>query len=92
VISLLFVFMVVMLVVKFWHLLVAALVLYCLWRWGIAPYREARARAVRERLRHARARQEIDDITFATARAMYEAAARANDDVIESTAIEVGQR
>jgi hypothetical protein len=92
VISLLVVLLVVMLMVKFWHLLVAALVLYCVWRWGIKPYREARAREIRERLRHARARQEIDDITFATARAMYEAAAAAQDDVIEGTAIEVGQR
>jgi len=90
VISLLFVLMVVMLVVKFWHLLAAALALYCLWRWGIKPYREARAREVRERLRHARARQEIDDITFATARAMCEAAA--HDEVIEGTAVEVGRR
>lgn len=90
-ISLLFVLMAMMLVVKFWHFLVAALVLYGLWRWGIAPYRQARAREVRERLRHARARQEIDDITFVTARAMYEAAA-AQDDVIEGTCQEVGRR
>jgi hypothetical protein len=92
VISLLVVLMIVMLIVKFWHLVVAAVVLCGLWRWGIGPYREARAREVRERLRHARARQEIDDITFVTARAMYEAAAAAQGDVIEGTAIEVGQR
>jgi len=89
VISLLVVFMVVMLVVKFWHFLVAAVVLYAGWRWGIRPWREARARQVRAHLRHLRARHEIDDITFATARAMYEAAATPHGDVIEGCAIEV---
>ncbi len=88
-IALLPVVMVVMLIVTYWHLVVAGLVLYALWRWGITPYREARARQVRERLRHARARQEIDDIALATARAMYEAAATAPGEVIEGTAIEV---
>jgi prolipoprotein diacylglyceryltransferase len=89
VISLLFVLMVVMLVVKFWHFVAAALVLYGVWRFGIEPYREAQARQARERLRHARTRQEIDDIAFVTARAMYEAAATAPGEVIEGTAIEV---
>lgn len=88
-ISLLVVFMVVMLMVKFWHLLAAAVVFYAGWHWGIRPCRQARARRVRERLRHAHARQEIDDITFATALAMYNAAATPDGDVIESTAIEV---
>ena len=91
-ISLLVVLMVVMLVVKFWPFLVVALVLYGMWRWGIAPYRRAQAREAHERLRHARARQEIDDITFATARAMYEAAATAHGEVIEGSCQEVGQR
>lgn len=91
-ISLLFVLMVVMLVVKFWHLVVAALVLYGVWRWGIEPWRQAQARLARERLCHARARQEIDDIAFTTARAMYEAAAVTHGDVIEGTAVEVERR
>jgi len=87
VISLLLVLMVVMLVVKFWPFLVAAMVLYGLWRWGIEPSRETRDRQVRERLRHARARQEIDNIAFATARAMCQAATQG--EVIEGTCHEV---
>jgi hypothetical protein len=92
VISLLIVLGLVMLVVKFWPFVVAALVLYGVCRWGIAPWREAQARQVRERLRHARARQEIDDIALATARAMCEAAAATQGGVIEGSAIEVGPR
>jgi hypothetical protein len=92
VISLLIVVGVLMLVAQYWPLLVAGLVLYGVWCWGVAPYREARARQGRERLRHARARQEIDDIATATARAMYEAAAATQGDVIEGTVIEVGVR
>lgn len=88
-ISLLIVMGVLMLVVKFWPFVVTALVLYAVWRWGVAPYREAQARQVRERLRHARARQEIDDIAIATARAMYEAAAAPQGEVIEGTAVEI---
>jgi hypothetical protein len=89
VIALLFVLMVLSLVVKFWHFVVAALVLYLAWRWGIGPWREARALEAHDRLRHARARREIDDITFATARAMYDAAGRASGNVIDTDAIEV---
>jgi hypothetical protein len=83
VIALLFLLMALTLLVKFWYFVIAALVLYLAWRWGIGPWREARAMEARDRLRHARARREIDEITFATARAMYDAAARANGDVIE---------
>lgn len=90
-ISLLIVLGLLMLVVQYWPLLVTGLMLYGVWRWGIAPYREAQARQVRERLRHAHARQEIDDIALATARAMCEAAATQGD-VIEGSAIEVGRR
>jgi hypothetical protein len=92
VISLLIVLGVVMLVVEYWPIVVAALVLYGVWRWGVAPYREAQARQAREHLRHARARQEIDDIALATARAMCEAAAATQGGVIEGSAIEVGPR
>ncbi len=86
--ALLLLLMLVMLIVKYWHLVVGALVLYLVCRWGIEPWREARAREAHDRLRHARARREIDDITFATARGMYDAAARGSGDVIEGTAIE----
>ncbi len=84
--------MLVMLIVQYWHLVVGALVLYLVWRWGIEPWRQVRAREAHDRLRHARARREIDRITFETARAMHEAAARANGDVIESTAVELRER
>ncbi|HSZ13109.1 MAG TPA: hypothetical protein VK790_03640 [Solirubrobacteraceae bacterium] len=86
-IALLLVLGVLMLVVTYWPLVVAGLVLYGVWRWGVAPWQEARARQVRERLRHAQARQEIDDIAFATVRAMYEAATPG--DIIEGTTVEV---
>ena len=79
--------MVLALVLKFWYLAVAALGLYALLRLVVGPWQEARAQDARERLRHARARQEIDDITFAAARAMY-AAARSSDEVIKGHAIE----
>jgi membrane protein implicated in regulation of membrane protease activity len=88
-IALLFVVMVLTLIVKFWHLIVAVLVLYALLRWVIEPWYAARERDSRDRLRHARARQEIDDITFAAARAMYEAADTINDGTIDGTAVEV---
>lgn len=91
-ISLLFVLMAVMLAVRFWPFLVAALVLYGVWCWGIGPWREAQARQARERLRHARARREIDEIAFATARTMYEAATTSSSEVIEGTAREVQRR
>jgi hypothetical protein len=81
--------MLVMLIVHYWHLVAGALVLYLLWRWGIEPWRQARAREAHDRLRHAQARREIDRIAFETARAMYQAAANASGDVIETTAIEV---
>lgn len=87
--ALLLVLMVVMLLVKFWHLVAGALVLYLVWRWGIEPWREARALEIHDRVRHTRARREIDDITLATARAMHEAAAEAEGEVIEGTAVEV---
>lgn len=86
---LLLLLMVVMLIVQHWHLVVGALVLYLVWRWGIDPWQQARVREAHDRLRHAQARREIDRITFETARAMHQAAAHASGDVIESTAVEV---
>lgn len=87
-IALLVVLMVVMLLVQFWPVVVAALALGAVW-WGIAAWREALEQQARQRLRHARARQEIDEITFATARAMYQAAARADGEVVNGTVVEV---
>lgn len=86
----LFVFvMLVMLIVQYWHLVVGVLVLGVVWRYGFEPWRQARAWEAHDRLRHARARSEIDRITFETARAMHQAAAYASGKVIDSTAIEV---
>lgn len=86
----LFVFaMLVMLIVQHWHLVVGVLVLFLVWRYGVEPWRQARKWEAHDRLRHARARREIDRITFETARAMHQAAAHANGDVIEGTAVEV---
>lgn len=81
--------MLVILIVKYWYLVVGALVLYLVWRWGVEPWRQARAWEAHDRLRHARARREIDRIAFETARAMHQAAAHASGDVIEGTAVEV---
>jgi hypothetical protein len=88
-IALLFVLMVLTLVVKFWHLIAAGLALYALLRWVICPWQAARSRESRDRLRHAQARQEIDAITFAAARAMYEAATAVDDLTVDGTAVEV---
>jgi hypothetical protein len=89
VIALLLVLMVVNLIVKFWHLVVVALVVYAGWHWVIGPWREVCAWEARNRLSHARARREIDAIALATARAMYEAAATADAAIIDGTAVEV---
>ncbi len=59
---------------KLWPFLLAALVLAFLWCFVVMPLREAEEREARDRLRHARARQEIDRIAAATAQAMVEAA------------------
>jgi hypothetical protein len=88
-IALLFAVMVLTLIIEYWQLVVAGLVLYALLRWVIDPWLTARSRESRDRLRHARGRQEIDDITFAAARAMYQAANAAGDPIIEGTAVEM---
>jgi hypothetical protein len=82
----------IVLLVKYWHLVLGALLLYLALRWVVAPWHERRAREARDRLRHVRARQEIDAITFAAMRAMHKAAARPSSDVIESTAVEEVKR
>ncbi len=76
------------LLAPYWPLILAVTVLYAIWRWIVLPAREARAIEVRDRLRHERARREIDRIALETSRAMYEAA-RNPGDVIEGTAVEV---
>jgi hypothetical protein len=74
-----------------WPLLVAVLTCYGLCRWLVAPLWGASREAARDRLRHERARREIDRIALETRRAMYEAA-RDYGRVIEGTAVEVRDR
>ena len=76
------------LVAKLWPALAVGVVLYISWRWLVVPAREARALEVRDRLRHERARREIDRIALEASRAMYDAA-WSNSDVIEGTAVEL---
>jgi hypothetical protein len=71
-----------------WPLLLGVAVLWLLWRLVALPLVEARAYAARDRLRHERARREIDRIALETSRTMYEAAARGGD-IIEATATEI---
>lgn len=60
-------------------LLLAAAGLYVALRWLLVPLAYARASEVRDRLRHQRARRELDWIALQASRAMYEAAlARSN--------------
>jgi peptidoglycan/LPS O-acetylase OafA/YrhL len=75
----------ILLAIRLWPFLLAALLAYLLWRCVLVPMREAQAREVRERLRHEQARREIDRIATQTTQAMY-AAARQNGDVIEGRA------
>lgn len=77
------------LLAKLWPVLVTWLVLYLVWHSVIAPSREVRAREARDRLRHERARQEIDRIAIETSRAMYEAAVQGDTDVIDGHAVEI---
>jgi uncharacterized membrane protein YdjX (TVP38/TMEM64 family) len=78
--------MLVMLIVEYWHLVVGALVLYLVWRWGVEPWQQARAREAHDRLRHEHARKEIDAIALVTTRAMFEATQ--NSDAVDGRAVE----
>jgi hypothetical protein len=74
-----------------WPLLLAVLGLYSFCRWLVAAHLHARREAARDRLRHERARREIDRIATETRREMYDAALR-HGELIEGTAIEVKDR
>jgi hypothetical protein len=78
----------VLLVVKAWPFLLGAVFAFMLWRFVFVPIREARERELRDRVRHERARREIDRIAAETTQAMYAATARSGD-VIEGYAEEV---
>jgi hypothetical protein len=79
------------LLVGLWPLLVVVVALSLLCRWVVLPTRDARVQDARDRLRHERARREIDRIALEAERAMY-VAAEARGDVIEGTAVEVTDR
>lgn len=78
----------ILLVVKAWPFLLAAALAFMLWRFVFVPVREARERELRDRVRHERARREIDRIAAETTRAMYAATAQPGE-VIEGYAEEV---
>jgi hypothetical protein len=80
--------LIILLVAKAWPFLLAGLVGYLLWCLVFVPAREARERELRDRVRHERARQEIDRIAAETTRAMYAATAQPGE-VIEGYAEEV---
>jgi hypothetical protein len=73
---------------KLWPLVLAGLALLLLWWFVIGPLRDARAREVRDHMRHEQARREIDRIAAETTRAMYQAAS-ATGEVIDGSAMEV---
>jgi hypothetical protein len=85
--GLLLVGLLVVLLAKLWPFLVIGLAVWALWRFGIAPVREACAREHSEQLRHVQARRDIDRIATEARRAMH--AAACDGQVIEGTAVEV---
>jgi hypothetical protein len=83
--------------VEVWPRVVLAVILALSWFRVIRPVLEYRAQESGERLRHARARREIDRIAFETSRAMHEAAVAhggftGRAGVIEGTATELEVR
>lgn len=72
------------LLVNYWFVCAGGLIAFLLWRWVIVPARRRGASEVADRLRHERARQEIDRIAMASTEAMLDAARRESD-VIEGT-------
>ncbi len=75
------------LLAELWPLVIVAAALYVVARLAAYHWRASAAEA-RDRLRHERARRDIDHIAAATELAMYQAAAHRSE-VIEGTAIEV---
>jgi uncharacterized membrane protein len=78
----------IVLAAKLWPFLLVGLVALLLWWFVIAPQRAARTRDTQDRMRHERARADIDRIALATQRQMFEAA-RQHGDIIDGTATEV---
>jgi hypothetical protein len=86
--GLLLIGLLIILMVKLWPFLVAGVVVWGLWRFGIAPVREACVRERGEQLRHAQARRDINRMAAETRRAMHAAAAR-DGTAVEDTSVEV---
>ena len=83
-----FILILLILLLHYWYVVVGGVALYALWCLVVAPLREYVAREARDRLRHERARYEIDQIALETTGAMYQAARNAAG-VIEGTAEEL---
>jgi hypothetical protein len=71
-----------------WPVLLAVAVLGGLWALVVVPWQDRRALELRDRIRHERARTEIDRIALRAQREMYESARR-HGALIEGTAVEV---
>jgi hypothetical protein len=83
-----FILILLIFLVHYWYVFVGGVALYALWHLVVMPLREYEAREARDRLRHERARYEIDQIALQTTRAMYQAA-RNDPGIIEGTAEEL---
>jgi hypothetical protein len=89
--GLLIIGLLIIVIIKLWPFLLGSLAAFLFWRLVVAPIRATQAREALDRLRHERARREIDWIAAETIRAMHTAAVRGGDGVIESTAVEVSE-
>lgn len=77
--------------IHYWYVVAAAIALGVACLTGLDAWDDRRAKQAveaRERLRHERARREIDRIALAATQAMCEAA-RSDSEVIEGTAVEI---
>jgi hypothetical protein len=83
-----FILILLIFLVHYWYVFAGGVALYALWRLVVMPRREYEAREAKDRLRHERARYEIDQIALQTTRAMYQAA-RNDPGIIEGTADEL---
>lgn len=83
-----FILILLIFLVHYWYVFAGGVALYALWRLVVMPRREYEAREAQDRLRHERARYEIDQIALQTTRAMYQAA-RNDPGIIEGTADEL---
>jgi hypothetical protein len=83
-----FILILLIFLIHYWYLLAGGVALYALWHLVVVPLREYEAEQARDRLRHERARQAIEQIALETTSAMYQAA-RNDPGVIDGTAEEL---